>query len=100
MAYHGVNRGTFHANLISGPTSALDLSSLLAVDILVPNVEVKIGPNGVDATNPYVCSIHDLSILMPGRDINQPHHVAQFEAKLSATTSQYVHHMILYVCDN
>jgi hypothetical protein len=100
FAYHGSERGQFHANLISGPPTLPDVSGLDEVDVLMPNVDVVLGQGGTDASNPYICGIFDLAQLLPaGKNVSDKHHVVKFAPKLSASSEQYVHHMILYSCD-
>ncbi|CAK0819590.1 unnamed protein product [Prorocentrum cordatum] len=101
FAYHGSQRGQFHANLLSGPPTLPDLSGLDEVDLLMPDVDVVLGEGGTDPTNPYVCGIFDLAQVLPAnRNVTDKHHVVKFAPKLSASSEQYVHHIILYGCEN
>ncbi|CAK0875410.1 unnamed protein product [Prorocentrum cordatum] len=101
FAYHSSKRGQFHVNLLSGPSTLPDLPSLEEVDVLMPDVDVVLGKGGNDPTNPYICGIFDLAQLLPAnRSVLDKHHVVKFVPKLSASSEQYVHHMILYSCDS
>mmetsp|Transcript_29493 Transcript_29493/g.52757 ORF Transcript_29493/g.52757 Transcript_29493/m.52757 type:complete len:724 (-) Transcript_29493:399-2570(-) len=97
--YHGSRKGPFHANLISGPAVLPATSGLETVDLKMPGVDVVLGPGGTDASNPYLCSIFDLAQLVPGKNISEKHHVAKFAPYLHDASAKYVHHMILYGCD-
>lgn len=101
FAYHSNKRGQFHTNLISGPPTLPNMSGLDEVDVLMPDVDVVLGQGGTDPTNPYICGIFDLAQLLPAdKSASDKHHVVKFAPKLSASSEQYVHHMILYSCDN
>jgi hypothetical protein len=98
FGYHK-SRGAFEANIFSGPEVEPDYSSFEEVDLLMPNVEVKLGPGGQDAKNPYICGIFDLQMVAPNKNMIVKHHVVQMTPKLNAASEKYVHHMILYGCD-
>ncbi|CAK9027003.1 Tyramine beta-hydroxylase [Durusdinium trenchii] len=56
---------------------------------------------GHDEKNPYVCGMFDLSQMLPSDlSIDSKHHVAMFSPVLDPNSVQYVHHMILYACDD
>ncbi|CAJ1458985.1 unnamed protein product [Effrenium voratum] len=100
FTYHP-RRGQFHANLISGPTVELDMSGYQNISMTMPNVPVVLGPGGYDQKNPYVCNIFNLEEMLPaGLTADNKHHVAMFSPILDPDSVQYVHHMILYACND
>jgi len=99
--YHHSSRGQFHANLISGPSTMQDFSSAANISITMPDVSVVMGAGGNDEKNPYICSIFDISQMLPsGMSVDAKHHVAMFSPILDADSAAYVHHMILYGCED
>jgi len=98
--YH-TSRGQFHANLLTGPMTLEDFSNAKNVSFEMPNVPVVMGAGGHDEKNPYVCGMFDLSQMLPSDlSIDSKHHVAMFSPVLDPNSVQYVHHMILYACDD
>lgn len=100
FVYHGKKRGQFHANLIHGPEPQLDVSGFEEFDLHVPDVELPANASsGVDPTNPYICAVFNLADLMPSRDLSRKHHIVKMAPYLNPASAQYVHHMILYGCE-
>jgi len=92
-----VDRGQFHANLVSGIVPFAPLNNVTLVDIKMPNVPVVSAT--ADSQNPYICGIFDLRQLVPDRNFSGKVHVAKFSPYLAPGTASYIHHMILYGCD-
>lgn len=103
FGYHGVNRGQFHANLLAPPKETPDLSDLLSMDIVMPDVPVVLGEGGQDASNPYICSFFDLNTLLPAAGAtggaDDKHHAVHMSPILHDASAEYTHHMLLYSCD-
>lgn len=120
--FHGARRGQFHANLMRPPpedsamSSAMTLTAvtkqanpqelqdekkedLLAVEILMPNIDVVIGEEGGDPTNPYKCTFFDWDKILPNADPDSIVHVTRLSPVLHEPSEPYVHHMILYSCE-
>jgi len=97
--YHGDNRGQFHANLMQAPAMEESVDGLEFIDFSMHSVEI-VAAEGQDQNNPYICSVFDLNVLKDGFDADQDKvHAVRFSPNLDPSTSQYVHHMILYACD-
>mmetsp|Transcript_25085 Transcript_25085/g.51099 ORF Transcript_25085/g.51099 Transcript_25085/m.51099 type:complete len:684 (-) Transcript_25085:190-2241(-) len=100
FAFHGANRGAFHANLLSEPKVISSPEGLEEVDLRMPNVEVATQDGGEDPQNAFVCAYFDLEKLAPDMDLNEKHHAVRFSPFLDPDSEKYVHHMILYGCDD
>lgn len=99
--YHHTSRGQFHANLISGPTTMEDFSNAQNISFTMPDVSVVMGAGGNDEKNPYLCTLFDLSQMLPSSmNLADKHHVAMFSPILDTDSAAYVHHMILYACED
>eukprot|EP00567_Pseudictyota_dubia_P000268 CAMPEP_0197466362 /NCGR_PEP_ID=MMETSP1175-20131217/65009_1 /TAXON_ID=1003142 /ORGANISM="Triceratium dubium, Strain CCMP147" /LENGTH=732 /DNA_ID=CAMNT_0043002397 /DNA_START=129 /DNA_END=2327 /DNA_ORIENTATION=+ len=121
FGFHGGNRGQFHANLMQPPSSSsadipleprsanggdANVEALEAVDVLMPNVDVVMGDGGSDPTNPYICSFFDMDELKREHEVETGHqaqddkvHIVSFSPVVDSVSKDYVHHMILYACD-
>ena len=100
FTYHATQRGQFHANLFREPVPLPSLTDALEFDVKMPNVDVVLGPGGQDPVNPYICGIFDLRKLTPGRDYtNSKVHIGKMSALLHGPSEEYVHHIILYSCN-
>mmetsp|Transcript_57812 Transcript_57812/g.172583 ORF Transcript_57812/g.172583 Transcript_57812/m.172583 type:complete len:765 (-) Transcript_57812:119-2413(-) len=138
FAFHGNDRGQFHANLMRAPPSDA-ASTVLAsrsetgtatatatattgdndndndggeevidsVNILMPNVNVVTGEGGSDPTNPYICGIFDMEEIKREHEIEHHQHIDDakvhitgFSQMIDPLSEEYVHHMILYGCDD
>jgi len=120
--FHGLNRGQFHANLMQPPSPAAAAAAALeprstgsgdvnaevieSVDILMPEVDVVMGEGGSDPTNPYICSFYDMEELKQEHNVQMDRqaahdkiHVVSFSPVVDAESEEYVHHMILYSCE-
>jgi len=93
-------RGQFHANLLQAPQEKPSTEGLDYTDILMPNVDVVLGEGGADPSNPYICSFFDLQVLIPELDPQDKAHIIRLAPVLDQASEQYVHHMILYSCEN
>eukprot|EP00408_Alexandrium_pacificum_P036356 CAMPEP_0171271458 /NCGR_PEP_ID=MMETSP0790-20130122/61243_1 /TAXON_ID=2925 /ORGANISM="Alexandrium catenella, Strain OF101" /LENGTH=655 /DNA_ID=CAMNT_0011740343 /DNA_START=95 /DNA_END=2062 /DNA_ORIENTATION=+ len=100
FVYHGTSRGQFHANLVSGPQPSVSFDGLHEVDLRMPNVTVEGHASGSDHTNPYICAMLDLEALLPSHNISEKQHALRFSPYMDADSEAYVHHMILYGCNN
>lgn len=99
FSYHGqINRGQFHLNPLSGPKVVANLTDITTHKLVAPKIEVKATNEVKDKSNPYKCAIHDLTVLMPGVDLDSKKHVVKFTPFLDPASEKYVHHMILYGC--
>lgn len=99
--YHHTSRGQFHANLISGPATMEDFSNAQNISFTMPDVSVVMGAGGNDEKNPYLCTLFDLSQMLPSSmNLADKHHVAMFSPILDTDSAAYVHHMILYACED
>lgn len=122
FGFHGNNRGQFKANLMREPgyspsavsaipiaprsSAAGGVEETETVDIRMPNVDVVAGANASDATNPYICSYFDMEEIKAEHEIESglhldesQVHITGFEAIIDPAAAQYVHHMIMYSCD-
>jgi len=86
-------RGQFHANLVKGLSPEPSQVGTSDVELRMPNVTLTAG-----TTNPYICGVFDLRVLIPARNLSQTVHVSKFSPKLGPA-GQYAHHMVLFTCD-
>lgn len=92
-----IARGQFRANILNGTQPIPALGNVTNLDIKMTNVSVVSATS--DASNPYICGIFDLRQLVPDRNFTGKVHIAKFSPYLDPTTGPYLHHMILYGCD-
>eukprot|EP00930_Biecheleria_cincta_P052949 TRINITY_DN3824_c0_g2_i4.p1 TRINITY_DN3824_c0_g2~~TRINITY_DN3824_c0_g2_i4.p1 ORF type:complete len:681 (-),score=104.86 TRINITY_DN3824_c0_g2_i4:93-2135(-) len=97
FGYHGSTRGSFEANLISGPVPEPSIGENTVVDLRMPNVTVETSPPATDLNNPYICGVFDLNEYV---DSSQKLQAVKIEPVLNPDTEKYCHHMLLIVCDS
>jgi len=100
FTYHDGMRGQFHVNLFSGPPTEPDFTGMEQVSLQMQNVLVEGHPDGAHPTNPYKCTMFDLSQVLPGGDFNNKTHVVKMSATFSPGAERFVHHMILSACSS
>lgn len=78
-----------------------DFSNAQNISFTMPDVSVVMGAGGNDEKNPYLCTLFDLSQMLPSSmNLADKHHVAMFSPILDTDSAAYVHHMILYACED
>ena len=97
--FHNHNKGQFHANLLQPPKDAPTLEGYDVATLTMPNVDVVLGENGTDPTNPYICTFFDLAQVIPdGYNVEDKIHVVHMSPIIDEVSKNFVHHMLLYSC--
>lgn len=111
FSYH-VRRGQFHATLISTvededqvavqQAAENDKEDSHVVDLRMPDIAIhQTEAAEQPETNPYICTMFDLNqVASAGVSLEQGVHITQLEPLLDGPGKDYVHHMILYACDD